>query len=222
MKKTFLAILIAIIIFSISFFSCKKETLLDSIGKSQRFVTIVDPSYDHVIYSWSKFGEAGGFLITQGNFNLSRAYLNYRPGSNIEPGRKKWYIEKVGAYVKFWYQDRGTVFNKWRVLDIDWRSTIDQGSVVIYTPNGDDNQYWEFIGEGQIFGENPSEAFKGVLVNKKTGKMLEIKTYASGAMGAVAHTNYKGSEEEMFYNLFGSFQSLSNKDRLWIICRCKI
>ncbi|MGE9516859.1 MAG: RICIN domain-containing protein [Solitalea-like symbiont of Acarus siro] len=218
MKK----LLFATLVVSISLLSFKKETDSDpkNYSESPADQTRGSANYGYAVYSWELLSVYAGYIVAEENSNLANVFVTLS-----EDKLKKnnfWYIEESGGYTKFWWQNRGIVggiFQKWRLLDVDWRNPQNDGAlnVVLYVPNGDDNQEWKVIGNGKKFTSNLGKAFVGVIVNKRDGRMLEFRNPSYRYFNAVLGAPYKGSIEEAIFQRDGNFLSLKDKKRLWII-----
>lgn len=160
--------------------------------------------YGYVVYNV----EYKGFLTPQAAKDMSPSYLlqNKRPIN--------WYIQYLDIkYKKFWYTD-GNLFTKWRVLDVDWRHY--DYHVVLWPVNGDPNQEWEFKGTGNMLYYTQDGAFEGVIINRRTGKMLEASSALTNK-GRYIYANvlWKGSIEQKEYLKNKNFNNITNKSRIW-------
>ncbi|MGE9616291.1 MAG: RICIN domain-containing protein [Solitalea-like symbiont of Acarus siro] len=206
MKK----LLLATVLLYMSLLSCQKETSTlkqNSTSGEQSLSRSNANSYDHVVRN---MGYNRGFMSPHGNYNMANVTISFE---STFPNL--WYLEKFGNnYAKFWSQRRGT-FDKWRVLDIDWRNPQSDMStnVAIWTTNGDLNQEWELIGYNNTGALDSRNGFVGFIVNRYNGQMLEARTLIDNySVNVVTAKQYKGSEEQKAYEKDGNFGSVAIKD----------
>lgn len=211
MKKTLLIVTAAL---SISLLGCKKETSLTtekSIDSDKQTLVRGNPgTYDHVIYNLKYKGFKGAFLSSRGHYEGANVYMKYAQTTS-----DRWYMERIGKYVKFLYQER-YFWEKWRALGINWNYEASDGSMnaVIYELNSNLNQQWELIGYGDPKSTNHRKGFEGVIVNRYNGKMLEANTDKDGNVNVFARENYYGSKYEKEFKEDGCFCS-TDKRLLW-------
>ncbi|MGE9516854.1 MAG: hypothetical protein ACQPRJ_01765 [Solitalea-like symbiont of Acarus siro] len=119
-----------------------------------------------------------------------------------------WSIEYRTNSVKFWARNRGPL-DRQRVLDINWRNPNKDGSIdaVMWTINADPNQEWELKGEIVTNSSKYIVYFQGVIINKRTGQMLELtKGDNESYRHAIAGRSYYGSPEEKYFYYYGHFR----------------
>lgn len=138
-----------------------------------------------------------------------------------------WAIESFNNdLVKFVSMDYG-YFELRRNLDIDWVHPNSDGSVdaVMYRDYNQTNQYWSLIGSKGTLPGGEIASFLGVIVNKRTGQMLQLyKNYVPppSDIYLIIDRQYKGSEEEKYFLEHGSFRGYCSsnsldKSTIWLI-----
>lgn len=128
--------------------------------------------------------------------------------------------------VKFVSMDHG-YFELRRNLDINWHHPNSDGSVdaVMYRDHNQTNQYWSLIGSKDTLQGGEIANFLGVIVNKRTGQMLQLyKNYVPppSDIYLILDRQYKGSEEEKYFLEYGSFRGYCSSDSIdkstiWLI-----
>lgn len=138
-----------------------------------------------------------------------------------------WQIEYLDIYkfrVRFLSMNYG-FFERQRALDINWNNPNSDGSMdaVIYRKNDDDpGQSWSLVGHIDYNSEGNINRFMGVVVNKRTGKMLQLeKSFYPVLLGnyLIADREFEGSDEEKYYYEHGNFDGYRNQGSttLWDI-----
>lgn len=215
MKKTLLLI---VTVLSVSLFGCKKEASLTgekSISQDKQSLLRGNPGYyDLVLYNVKHYGFNGASLSADGNYDHANVFMSF---AHTTPDR--WYIEYLDQYVKFWYQERG-IFDKWRVLSINWdaETLTEAMNADLYEVHGIPNQAWQLIGTGDPKATSVSKGFRGVIVNKYNGKMLQTVVSGDGIVNVFVREKYKGSEHEKQFKATGRFDS-TDSSLLWMIYR---
>lgn len=212
MKKT---LLIITALLSIGLIGCKKEESLTdqkSIGQDKQILVRGNPgSYDHSISNskYKSFYEPS-FLSPRDNYDNAIVYMKISGAAS-----DKWYMERLGKYVKFWSQKR-YFWEKWRALSLNWNYQTGRSDAVVYEIHGYKNQEWELIGYGNPASTNSRKGFRGVLVNRYDGTMLQAEKDKNGTINVFASEIYRGSKYEKEFMNQGYFSSVDS-GLLWEI-----
>lgn len=197
--------------------SCLKETSVDS--KDSSLESRAKATYRSYIIrneAYHSRPDIRHFGVT-GNWNGANALMIFE-----QTYPQTWQIEYMdGPYKKLWSERRAT-FDRWRLLEV-FAGDVGPRNVSIWTNNGGWHQQWEFKGVGNFHSIYHYNGFYGVIVNRKSGRMLRAAR-ASDSQGnpiinVFTASVYKGSPEEKLINEGRVFDI--RKDLLWNIYKAR-
>ncbi|MGE9516792.1 MAG: hypothetical protein ACQPRH_05575 [Solitalea-like symbiont of Tyrophagus putrescentiae] len=221
MKK----LLLLTILFLTIVISCSKEkplTTANSQNENKSLASSYPTFKNYFIDNCNRRAVNGkhNYIFPSSNDNMARVWVNEVYYNNPDLA---WTMEYLNnGFVKFWSQNKG-FWERQRALDLDWRNYMNDGSMnaVIWVVNGDSNQEWDLIGPKKFNSQGVIEHFQGVMVNRYSGHMLELRSSGRGTF-AIGKRLYKNSEEEKYFKEHGNFDSYcvkSGTTAIWTIER---